>query len=121
MCFPLSTQRQAHLNTTQLLRTLTPPCVCHPLPLTVCCCLLRLCVCPVPALSGQVPPSQLSHIIITHLGPNRFPTLKAVLEAAVAGRPAGKPLKLVVTNPAKVALEKGLAGGRRAGQGLGHV
>lgn len=70
--------------------------------------------CPVPVLSQEVAPNQLTHVIITHLGPNRFPTLKAVLEAAVAGRPAGKPLKLVVTNPAKVALQKGLAGGTRA-------
>jgi hypothetical protein len=64
----------------------------------------------VPALRAEVPLGQLSHIIITHLGPNRFPTLKAVLEEALAGRPANSPLRLVVTNPAKAALQKGLAG-----------
>jgi hypothetical protein len=64
----------------------------------------------VPALRGEVPLNQLTHIALTHLGPNRFPTLKAVLEGALQGRPAGSPLKLVVTNPAKAALQKGLAG-----------
>lgn len=62
-----------------------------------------------PALRGEVPLNQLTHIALTHLGPNRFPTLKAVLEGALQGRPAGSPLKLVVTNPAKAALQKGLA------------
>jgi len=72
----------------------------------------------VPALRAEVAPRDLSHIIITHLGPNRFPTLKAVLEEALKGRAAGQPLKLVVTNPAKAALQKGLAGeqGRQAGR-----
>lgn len=64
-----------------------------------------------PVLRGEVPPAELTHIIITHLGPNRFPTLKAVLTEAVANRaPGAGPLKLVVTNPAKAALQKGLAG-----------
>ncbi|KAF8073046.1 dfa6 [Scenedesmus sp. PABB004] len=61
------------------------------------------------ALAAEVPPSELSHVIITHVGPNRIPTLKLLLEAALAGRPADRPLRLVVTNPAKGALEKGLA------------
>eukprot|EP00879_Flechtneria_rotunda_P002337 GHRR01002532.1.p1 GENE.GHRR01002532.1~~GHRR01002532.1.p1 ORF type:complete len:683 (+),score=243.39 GHRR01002532.1:141-2189(+) len=61
------------------------------------------------ALSAEVSAAQLSHIIITHLGPNRIPTLKMVLEAALAGRPKNKPLKLVVTNPAQAALQKALA------------
>lgn len=69
-----------------------------------------MCAFPVPALRNEVAPKDLTHIIITHLGPNRFPTLKAVLEEALKGRPAGSPLKLVVTNPAKAALQKGLAG-----------
>lgn len=64
----------------------------------------------VAALLQEVNPSELSHLIITHVGPNRIPTLKMLLEAALPGRPAGKPLKLVVTNPAKAALEKNLAG-----------
>jgi hypothetical protein len=67
----------------------------------------------VPALAAEVPPSKLTHVVITHLGPNRFPTLKAVLEAALQGRPAGSPLRLVVTNPARSALDKGLTGARR--------
>lgn len=62
-----------------------------------------------PALSKEINPTELSHVIITHVGPNRIPTLKMLLEAALPGRPAGKPLKLVVTNPAKSALEKNLA------------
>eukprot|EP00775_Hariotina_reticulata_P010362 gene10362-10520_t len=61
------------------------------------------------ALQGQVAPNQLSHVIITHVGPNRIPTLKLLLEEALKGRSADTPLRLVVTNPAKTALEKGLA------------
>jgi hypothetical protein len=74
----------------------------------------------VPALRAEVPLNELSHIIITHLGPNRFPTLKAVLEEALQGRPAGSPLKLVVTNPAKSALQKGLAGTQAHAHGAWH-
>ena len=61
-------------------------------------------------LKEQVAAPELSHIIITHVGPNRIPTLKLLLEEALTGRSAGTPLKLVVTNPAKAVLEKGLAG-----------
>lgn len=66
--------------------------------------------CSVAALKEQVAAPELSHIIVTHVGPNRIPTLKLLLEEALTGRSAGTPLKLVVTNPAKAALEKGLAG-----------
>ncbi|KAF6262522.1 flavodoxin-like protein [Scenedesmus sp. NREL 46B-D3] len=61
------------------------------------------------ALSREVDPTDLSHVIITHVGPNRIPTLKLLLEAALAGRTAEKPLKIVASNPAQAALEKGLA------------
>jgi flavorubredoxin len=64
----------------------------------------------VSALSREVNPAELTHVIITHVGPNRIPTLKLLLEAALAGRPADKALKVVVSNPAQAALEKGLAG-----------
>lgn len=62
------------------------------------------------ALSQEVAPTDLSHVIITHVGPNRIPTLKLLLVAALAGRPAERPLKIVVSNPAQAALQKGLAG-----------
>eukprot|EP00882_Tetradesmus_deserticola_P003043 GHRQ01003230.1.p1 GENE.GHRQ01003230.1~~GHRQ01003230.1.p1 ORF type:complete len:731 (+),score=313.16 GHRQ01003230.1:222-2414(+) len=61
------------------------------------------------AISREVDPKDLTHVIITHVGPNRIPTLKLLLEAALAGRTAAKPLKIVVSNPAQAALEKGLA------------
>lgn len=61
------------------------------------------------ALSQEVAPTDLSHVIITHVGPNRIPTLKLLLVAALAGRPAERPLKIVVSNPAQAALQKGLA------------
>jgi flavorubredoxin len=64
----------------------------------------------VSALKSEVNPAELTHVIITHVGPNRIPTLKLLLEAALAGRSADKPLKVVVSNPAQAALEKGLAG-----------
>jgi flavorubredoxin len=64
----------------------------------------------VSALKSEISPAELSHVIITHVGPNRIPTLKLLLEAALAGRPADKPLKIVVSNPAQAALQKGLAG-----------
>lgn len=89
----------------------TPP--CSPAPHCRCCAVLCVSCLSVPALRAEVPLNELSHIIVTHLGPNRFPTLKVVLEEALQGRTAGNPLKLVVTNPAKAALQKGLAGAAR--------
>jgi flavorubredoxin len=77
-----------------------------------------LCVLPaapaaVACLSSQLDPRELTHLVITHVGPNRTPTIAAVLRAALMGRPAGSRLKLVASNPAIKVLRSGLAGESR--------
>lgn len=99
-----------------LLTAVLVPVLCLPARAALTCVLRVVCVLAVAALSAEVPPNTLSHVIITHVGPNRIPTLKLLLEAALQGRPAGQPLKLVATNPAQVALEKSLTGEQQHGQ-----
>ncbi len=63
-------------------------------------------------LSQEIDLHRLSHVVITHVGPNRIATLAPVLQKALKGRPQGRPLTLVVTNPAAKVLESGLQGMR---------
>jgi flavorubredoxin len=71
----------------------------------------------VECLSSQLDPRELTHLVITHVGPNRTPTIAAVLRAALMGRPAGSKLKLVASNPAIKVLRSGLQGEGTAGSG----
>eukprot|EP00877_Chromochloris_zofingiensis_P001128 jgi/Chrzof1/11015/Cz05g20140.t1 len=52
---------------------------------------------------------QISHIVLTHVGPNRVSTLLSVLDKALQGRPAGS-MKLVLSNPALKVLQAGMQG-----------
>lgn len=77
-------------------------------PDTLCAC--TACRAAVECLSSQLDPRELTHLVITHVGPNRTPTIAAVLRAALMGRPAGSKLKLVASNPAIKVLRSGLQG-----------
>ena len=67
-------------------------------------------------LESQINPNELTHLIITHLGPNRIPTLVDVMRSAYQGR-SGTPLTLVGTNPAMKALQDALTGRGEGGGG----
>ena len=70
----------------------------------------------VAALAREADLSTISHVVITHMGPNRVPTLAGVLEKILAARGrAAPPLQLVVSNPLVKVLQSGMASERRAG------
>ena len=65
----------------------------------------------VAALAREADLSTISHVVITHMGPNRIPTLAAVLTKALAKRPrSAPPLQLVVSNPLLKVLQANMAG-----------
>jgi flavorubredoxin len=63
----------------------------------------------VAALGQVVPPRQLTHIVLTHLAPNRVPVLEALLAATAQGRaPGSAQLEVHLTNPAMQLLQSKL-------------
>lgn len=63
----------------------------------------------VSCLEQETDVRQISHIVLTHVGPNRVSTLLSVLDKALQGRPAGS-MKLVLSNPALKVLQAGMQG-----------
>jgi hypothetical protein len=65
----------------------------------------------VACLKQQTDLAAISHVVITHMGPNRIPSLRAVLSAITEARGAGAPpVQVVVSNPLVQVLESGMAG-----------
>ena len=50
-------------------------------------------------LVKTVDPTSLTHVVLTHIAPNRLEALKAVLKLSTKGR-AGPRLQVFLTNPA---------------------
>jgi len=84
--------------------------------LSVTCMLFDPCVVLVAALTGEADLGELTHIVITHVGPNRIPTLVVVLREVLKKRSRGT-ISLVVTNPALKVLQNGMKGERQGPKG----
>lgn len=67
------------------------------------------------ALGKATPISSLTHIVITHIDPNRIASLEAVLTRVAAG---GNKPTVICTNPASKVLQTSLGGWRGRGQRL---
>lgn len=64
----------------------------------------------VSCLEQQADLATVSHVIITHMGPNRIPTLAALLKKLVEARGVSEaPVRLVVSNPLVKVLQSGMA------------
>ncbi|GBF88523.1 hypothetical protein Rsub_01238 [Raphidocelis subcapitata] len=65
----------------------------------------------VACLQQQTDLANISHVVITHMAPNRFPSLAALLERLLAARgPGAPPVQVVVSNPLIKVLQSGMTG-----------
>lgn len=70
------------------------------------------------ALARATSTSRLTHIVITHLDPNRIPSLEAVLQRVQA---AGARPQLILSNPALRILQTSISEWKRPQLGHSHT